>query len=205
MRATPSAVGSRPSDASIRSAGPRSARPPTMPLTATMGVPVPAAAASASRTPGRARIGPGRHDRVRRGDDDDVGRLDRCRHLGSDAGRLDPAEADLEDLGSLPAMDEVLLELEPAVWRADLGANLRRRSSAGSWPGRRATPRGRVPRRSAAPRGRAARCARGAWQGRGRRGGTRRPRLAPRACRSRSSSRPRSPQPRSSSSRPASV
>ena len=37
--ATPSADGSWPSDTSIRSAGPFSARPPTMPLTATIGVP----------------------------------------------------------------------------------------------------------------------------------------------------------------------
>ena len=64
----------------------------------------------------------GRHDRARRRDDDDVGRLDRLLPLGSDAGRLDAPEAHRGP--GVPAVDEVLLEVEPAVGRADLGAHL---------------------------------------------------------------------------------
>ena len=61
-RATPSALDSSPSEASIRSAGPLSALPPMMPLTATIGMPRRRASSSASAQPGHAR-GSGRSRR----------------------------------------------------------------------------------------------------------------------------------------------
>ena len=56
--ATPRALDSNPSEVSIRSAGPLSATPPTMPLTAMTGTPRDRASAIARRHPGTARIGP---------------------------------------------------------------------------------------------------------------------------------------------------
>ena len=56
-RATPTAETSRPSEASIRSAGPLSARPPMIGLTAATGTPRLRAASRSSRRPGTARIG----------------------------------------------------------------------------------------------------------------------------------------------------
>ncbi len=50
-----------------------------------------------SRTPGRARSGPDRHDRVRRRDDDHVGAVDGVEHARRRAGRLDAGEADAGD------------------------------------------------------------------------------------------------------------
>ena len=58
IRATPTALDSRPRYSRKRSAGPLSATPPMMPLIAATGVPRDRASASASRIPGRARIGP---------------------------------------------------------------------------------------------------------------------------------------------------
>ncbi len=56
-RATPSALTSSPSAASIRSAGPLSARPATIGETAATRIPRRRASAMASRIPGTARIG----------------------------------------------------------------------------------------------------------------------------------------------------
>ena len=109
----------------MRSAGPFSALPPMMRLTVITGAPRRRAAAIASAIPGTARIGPS----------DTMGfdgpmtirsvsaRRPRARRRS--ARRIDPVETDLADLRTLVAMDEVLLEVEPAVVGQDLRADRR--------------------------------------------------------------------------------
>ena len=122
-RATPSALDSWPSEASIRSAGPLSALPPMMPLTAMTGTPRARAAAIASRMPGHGQDRPDRHDRVRRRDDDRRRRRRWPRAPPPSPGPPRCPEADLVDVGRLVLVDEVLLELQPALVGPDLGAD----------------------------------------------------------------------------------
>ena len=147
-RATPSALDSWPSDASIRSAGPLSALPPMIPLTATTGTPAVAAAASASPCPGTARIGP--IETI--GFDGAMTTTSAAASAAttSGVGRASSiaAEPDLADVRLLVPADEVLLELEPAVVGQHLGPDRARRSSAGSSARRRARAAGRAPRPS---------------------------------------------------------
>ena len=148
-------VDSWPSEASIRSAGPLSALPPMIPLTATIRRAAPSGRREELRQAGNGEDRPDRDDRVRRRDDDDVGGAERGDDLGGRAGGLDPGEADLADVGRLAEPDEVVLEVEPAVVGPDLGPDglvghrqdrgRRRRASAG---GRRRTSVRRPPRRS---------------------------------------------------------
>ena len=71
--------------------------------------------------PGHGQDRAQRHDRVRRSDDDEIRLGQRFEDGVGRPGGLDALEADLVDLGALVAMDEVLLEVEPAVVGADLG------------------------------------------------------------------------------------
>ena len=131
----------------MRSAGPFSAAPPTMGDTATT--------LSRRRHEGRSDAGhrhdrADRDDRVRRGDDHDVGRLQGGEDTGSRAGLLHAREPHPRDGDVVVAADEVLLEadlafafdhdpgLDPVVahgqqadgdpeGRADLGCDLRQR------------------------------------------------------------------------------
>ena len=140
-------------------------------------VPGDRAPAIASRMPGTARIGP----------IDTIG-FDGAMTIASAAASASstsavarpprsPPEADLVDLRRLVPVDEVLLELEPAVVRADLGPDRGRRSSAG-WSAR-SPARARRPSataRSGASRRGVGRSATGGSRSRGRRVGTTGPR-----------------------------
>ena len=109
--ATPVAETSWPSEASILSAGPLSARPPTIGLTATFGA---RGWARASLIAWQGQDRAYAHDRVRRTQDDGVGTGDRREHMLRRPGVLDTAQLDPEHLVPLPAAHEVLLELEAA-------------------------------------------------------------------------------------------
>ena len=135
-------AGSWPSEPSIAAAGPRSAAPATIGLTATR--------RSRARGERVADAGHGqdrldRDQRVGRGDHDGLGAGDRLEHAGRRPGRLGALEAQPEHGVGVAAADVVRLEVELAVGR-------RRPSSAA---GRRCPAASRGPRPSArASRGR---------------------------------------------------
>ena len=176
--------------ASIRSAGPFTARPPTSGLTATHGH-----APLRERRPDRLdrEDRPDRDVRVARGDHDQLGGVERVEDAGR--GRRGPGAlvADAVDLVAVAARDEPLLERERPRRRLQPGAERvvrRREQSRDEARGRRRS--GPSPPRAARPRG-APGCGRGADRGRGRRAGTTPRRRGRRRSRARASSRPRDP------------
>ena len=169
-RATPSADASPPSVWNSRSAGPRSAAPPTMGLTATTGAGAPR---SASAMPGTARMAP----MLRNGLDGATTIRSALAIAASTSGvargRLGAPVAHRGHGVRVVAVDEVLLELEPAVRGQELGPD--RSSVIGSSRAVDAQRR-RQAARSRPSAGRppaAARCATGWCPGRGRPAGTR--------------------------------
>ena len=111
-------------------------------LTAAIGTPRARAARSRSAHPGHVEDRPDRDQRVRRRDDDRLGPVDRRDDLGRRLGGVDPVEPELDHVGLLAAVDEVLLELQPAVGRVDLGRDgrVRHRQDPGRDPMRRLEP-----------------------------------------------------------------
>ena len=83
--------------------------------------PAPRAPAISVAHPRHVEDRPDRDERVRRRDDDRLGRLERLDDLGRRRRVRQPGEAQLEHVRRLALVDEVLLELEPAVRGADLG------------------------------------------------------------------------------------
>ena len=118
---------------------------------------------------------PDRDDRVRRPDDDHIGRW-RVASTTASVGRFSPPNRTSRTSGPLAPMDEVLLEVDPALVDADLGPD--RLVGHRQDPGRDAerAPGATAPPRSASgPRGSGA-SARCASRNPGRRGGTSPPR-----------------------------
>ena len=202
-RATPSADASWPSETSIRSAGPLSARPPTIGLTATTGNATRAGGGDRLPDPRHRQDRPDRDDRVGRAHDDRVGGRQRRGNLRRRTSGLDAREPDLAHVGRLPAMHEVLLELEPAVVGQHLGPHRLVGHRQDPRARRPATPAGPGTRRSAGRPPAAAPSARCAARGHGRPARTSRaPRTRPAAPSSRGC-RPRCPSPtRPARSRP---
>ena len=102
----------------ICAAGPRTASRPTMGLMPMTGASV---ARSASRMPATDRMGA----TLRNGFDGAMtmscAAATRGHDLVSGRGRVDAVEADLEHVIGVVALDEVVLEVEPAICRPDLG------------------------------------------------------------------------------------
>ena len=134
------ALDSWPSDASIRSAGPFSALPPTIPDTATTRAPCIRASPIAARTPRTARIGP--TETI--GFDGAMTTRSACADARPSTSRVArafsmPRNRTSRTSGSWSAGDEVVLEVEPAVVGPDLGPDRcvghrqdRRRDAEGS-------------------------------------------------------------------------
>ena len=108
-------------------------------LTATTGTPRARAAASSSAMPGTARIGPIETIGFEGPITMTSAAWIAAATAGGRPGGLDAVEADLADVGRLAQSDEVVLEVEPAVVGADLGAHRlvghrqdRRRDAAGA-------------------------------------------------------------------------